>query len=238
MKKLYSLLVLLLLLNFCRAQSFQITYAQDTVYGVDIFSTISAVAYVKNVSGSQKIFKVQRTVENLVTGHVNDFCFGPNCNSPGTSVSPNQDTMIASHSDSTFVTHLNPNGIAGTSRVTYKFYNVADNTDTISKIFTFIFTAATSNDRFVTSKNLNEISLAYPNPASSLTHFDYELSVNTKDAYLKVYNFLGTEIRKVELLNRQGTVTIDTDNLTEGVYLYSLVVNGKTTSTRKLLIRK
>ena len=126
----------------------------------------------------------------------------------------------------------------GTSTASYKFFDINNPSDSIVQQFTFVISTSTSSDKTLAVRNVNELSLAYPNPAGTYTRIDYELSGSAKEANIKIYNILGSEIRKIELANRQGTVSIDTDSMTEGMYLYSLVVNGKTISTKKFIVKK
>lgn len=217
------------------AQSFQITSATANVTG-DGSTTIEGHADLKNISTTTKIVKVERILNNLASGHLSYFCWDE-CFSPMTNVSGN-DTLAPGATSTKFKSYLTPAGNSGTSVIGYRFYDVNNPTDTAVQQFTYVVSTATSADKSLNVKNVNDISIAYPNPAGAFTRVDYELSSLAKDASIKLYNILGSEIRRFELTNRQGTLLIDTDSMSEGMYLYSLVVNGKTLSTRKFIVKK
>jgi hypothetical protein len=49
------------------------------------------------------------------------------------------------------------------------------------------------------------------------------------------YDFYGKEIKKVEVKETgAGKIEADTQNLSEGVYSYSLILNGKVIDTKKM----
>lgn len=217
------------------AQSFQITNATPNVSG-DGSNTVEGHADLKNISSSTKIVRVERIQNNLASGHLNYFCWDE-CLSPNGNISGN-DTIFAGATSTKFKAYLTPAGNMGTSTASYKFLDVNNPSDSIVQQFTFVISTSTSSDKTLAVRNVNELSVAYPNPAGTYTRIDYELSLSAKDAVIKIYNILGSEIRKIELANRQGTISIDTDSMTEGMYLYSLVVNGKTVSTKKFIVKK
>lgn len=217
------------------AQSFQITNATPNVSG-DGSNTVEGHADLKNISSSTKVVRVERIQNNLASGHLNYFCWDE-CLSPNGNISGN-DTILAGATSTKFKAYLTPAGNMGTSTASYKFLDVNNPSDSIVQQFTFVISTSTSSDKTLAVRNVNELSVAYPNPAGTYTRIDYELSLSAKDAAIKIYNILGSEIRKIELANRQGTISIDTDSMTEGMYLYSLVVNGKTVSTKKFIVKK
>jgi alpha-glucosidase len=79
----------------------------------------------------------------------------------------------------------------------------------------------------------------YPNPFTSVTFIEYELSKDNK-VYLKVYNALGQEVAVLEKgykLAGYHKVEWHASNLSAGVYFYKLTA-GSFTDTKKLLLLK
>jgi len=234
MKKLY-ILGFLLMPFMMKAQSLQILNAQAN-QNSDGSTTVESHADVKNSSASEKIVRVERIATNLTSGHITYFCWDE-CFPPSGIISGN-DTLAAGATTNIFISYLIPNSINGMSTVTYKYYDVNNPTDSTIQQFSYNVSTTTSVEKTVLAKSISEVSAAYPNPASQYTRIDYDLSTSAREASIKFYNILGSEIRKIDLQNRQGTVNIDVDNMSEGMYLYSLVVNGKTVSTRKFIVKK
>ena len=78
-----------------------------------------------------------------------------------------------------------------------------------------------------------------PNPTSSNTTIRYFIPENAQGAYIVFYDFYGREIKKVEVKETgSGKIEADTQNLSEGVYSYSLIVNGKAVDTKKMVKMK
>jgi len=225
-----------LILPFCiQAQSLQVLNAQANVSG-DGSTTLEAHADIKNTSSTDKIVRCERTQVNTASGHQTYFCWDE-CYAPPTSIS-GLDTIAPGATTSIFISYLVPANTNGTSSVMYKFYDVNNPNDSVTQQFTYTISVPTSAEKTLTAKSSHEISTAYPNPAGNFTRIDYDLALSAKDAHVKIYNILGSEIRKIDLHARQGTINLDTENFTEGMYLYSLVVNSKTVSTRKFIIKR
>jgi len=51
-----------------------------------------------------------------------------------------------------------------------------------------------------------------------------------------IRNLLGSVVKKSTLTSEEGKLSIVTGDLPEGIYFYSLDVDGKTMTTRKLII--
>jgi hypothetical protein len=78
-----------------------------------------------------------------------------------------------------------------------------------------------------------------PNPTNSNTTIRYYIPENIQGAYIVFYDFYGKEIKKVEVKETgSGKIEADTQNLSEGIYSYSLIVNGKVIDTKKMMKNK
>lgn len=103
----------------------------------------------------------------------------------------------------------------------------------------------------VCNLGLNDVNVSssllmnYPNPVSEKTKFIYSLKTSGK-ASLKVYNAIGQSVKTVvNEFQNPGTYTFDWngDNdsgrkLFNGVYYYTLTVDGKTVQTNKLVLSR
>jgi hypothetical protein len=104
-------------------------------------------------------------------------------------------------------------------------FNGGDNTQVGDQLF--------SNEKI-------SISSIYPNPASSYASIDYNLS-NQKDqkdqAKIILCNVLGNVVGEYPLVKDAKRLYISTQELSSGVYFYTLSVEGKSLITKKLIIR-
>lgn len=76
-----------------------------------------------------------------------------------------------------------------------------------------------------------------PNPFSNETTIAYELPTNLNTARLVIYDLNGKVISTYNVTGK-GSVKFDTDQLSNGTYIYAVVANGKSIATQKMVIQK
>jgi hypothetical protein len=75
-----------------------------------------------------------------------------------------------------------------------------------------------------------------PNPFAEQTTINYILPDNTGKAQMLFYNSAGKLIQSVELTQKgQGQINVFASDLSNGLYTYSLVVDGKIVDTKKMV---
>jgi len=81
-----------------------------------------------------------------------------------------------------------------------------------------------------------QISAAYPNPAVSTVSFDYDIADGGFGSII-IRNILGTVVKESQLSSPAGKLIFDVTDLANGIYFYSLVVNGNRTVTGKMVVK-
>ncbi len=81
------------------------------------------------------------------------------------------------------------------------------------------------------------LSNAYPNPANSETKLDYKIPNEAKEAKIIIRSLLGHIMAEHLLEGKNGTKTIQTNDLAAGFYFYSLMIDGNIKVTRKLIVK-
>ncbi len=79
-----------------------------------------------------------------------------------------------------------------------------------------------------------------PNPFSDVTTIEYFLPTGTQQAYVAVTDLQGRILQSYpcnEFGHRAGVV-VKSDHLSDGIYLYSLIVDGVEIATKKMVIRR
>lgn len=131
-----------------------------------------------------------------------------------------------------FSGHHKPYGNAGVATFRYVWYDINDVNDSTYIDLTFDIALGVEEKEVV-----NEINL-YPNPANSIVKLDYEFDNSvTSDKQLMIFDVLGNQVKEIALSNNKGILTIDVHSMKAGIYFYSLIVNGKATETRRLIIQ-
>jgi len=188
--------------------------------------------FVKNTTSAAIAVKVKKVEISLITGSTNSFCWGL-CFPPNVYVSPTPLTINSHATDSTdFAGHYSPNLFTGISTVRYVFFNNANPSDSVC--VNIAYDALQVGISTQTIKNI--LSGAFPNPANNAVNFDYALN-SENIGTLIIRNLLGTVVRNTNLKSNESKVSIFTGDLPEGIYFYSLDVDGKSLATRKLIIK-
>jgi hypothetical protein len=83
-----------------------------------------------------------------------------------------------------------------------------------------------------------EKSYLYPNPTNQFVTLKYKLPVGVIQGQIFVYNISGQKLIEKNVDNNFDDLLLDTNSLTNGVYFYSLVVNGNQVFKQKFIISK
>lgn len=232
MKKRLLLLCLLVTVGMCvtYAQTLNLSNYSTTVSGTTAMPLTSYVT-ISNPSSADFPMIVERTIINLVPGHMEFFCTSVLCYPPNTDITPDPDTILAGGSD-LFYGDVIPNGIDGTTSLHYRFFNQDDHTDSVGVTLNFAFTTVGLNE----VKNSIQLSTPNPNPADGFTVFTYNVPASVPNDRLVVYNMLGAMVKAVDVPGSNGVLVLNTSEMRAGVYFVSYQNNGKLSGTTKLVV--
>ena len=244
MKKLLLSLTLLLSVFALSAQSFQVTdpngnnVANGATYAVcgDGEASWGELNIEFRVTANENVRLIGEKVENnVVENTVNYICFGQ-CLSPTVYVTdPFPMEAGASEVYSMHYMYSNDiNEVLGKEQSMKYYIYAADNPDdklVINIIFKY------SLESVIDNSIVESFSNAYPVPARDFVNFDYSFNSNV-NAEVAIYNMMGQEVLRNSINGVSGKASIDVSDLADGVYFYSLIVNGQTEKSNKLVIRK
>jgi hypothetical protein len=203
-----------------------------TPHGTSSDDEIVAYAFVTNNSAAAIPVKVKKVEIHLTEGTTNTFCWGL-CYPPNIYVSEEAITIgPGSTNFNDFSGHLAPNGISGYSIIRYVFYNENNAADSVCMNVHFDHFPVSVESRGTTPS----LSAAYPNPANGTFSLDYQLPQSLTGSVI-LCTLAGSVVKEQLIFVAAGKVTINTGDLVDGVYLYSLKVNGTTFRIRKVIIK-
>lgn len=235
MKKLYLVLCLSIGVLTANAQSF----SASNVYisGSPLF-LLEGHATISNNSSTSKDVLVNRTVNNLFPGHMSYFCWFE-CYGETVSLSPDPMTIPANSSLSVFKAYLDPytptnSSVSGISINTYCFFDAANTGDSVC--VDYLWDATTGLMDIPSGKNF--ISKPFPNPANESASFYVSALKGSKNVRIKIYNMLGAEVKDAVVPENKNTIRMNTSDLKSGIYFYTLWVNGKNSTSGKLMIAR
>ena len=102
----------------------------------------------------------------------------------------------------------------------------------------------TSRSAAVTSIEDSEVDLFSvsqnePNPFTESTTIKLSIPKKTQTAALIIYDMSGKQIKQISINERGKTsVNITSEGLIAGMYLYSLIADGKVISTKRMILTK
>jgi hypothetical protein len=232
MKKIYIIMLFLALTSgYSVAQVLTAVQPLLNYTGVDN-ATLTAHAEIKNNSMSQTLNVIAENYNPLLTpGHFTYFCWAV-CYDTSTYISPDSIVLGPGQSTNLFISYVVPSGIAGYDEITYRYYDMNGMSDTLYLTFTYDFI---TTGIFEVNTKQNSLFISGPNPASTQTNISYVLS-GQRDAKILVTNMLGSIVNEIKVTGNQNTLTVPVKDLNSGVYVYSLVVDGKILSSKKLIV--
>ena len=78
-----------------------------------------------------------------------------------------------------------------------------------------------------------------PNPFGTSTEIEVCVPQSVQSAFVYVYDLQGKKVQQVNLTARgKQTVQLNAADLTDGMYLYSLIADGKVVETRRMIVEK
>jgi len=205
-----------------------VRYGAPTPHG-----EIESFIFVKNNSANTISVKVKKVELSLIHGTLNYFCWGL-CYQNTVYVSIDSiDIRAGAINKTDFSGHYACQDSIGFSIIRYVFFDQDHPTDTAC--VNVKYDARTLGIDNTLLKNNNSI-ISYPNPADNFTSFVYNLAQGTT-ASVMIRNILGVVVKEINLNNREGEITVNTSDLDEGIYFYSLIENGMSISTKKLIVK-
>ncbi len=75
-----------------------------------------------------------------------------------------------------------------------------------------------------------------PNPSDGETVIRYGLADDVSDACLCIYDLQGRQVKRIELAGRQGQVVVAASELGAGMYIYSLIADGREVASHRMIL--
>jgi len=87
------------------------------------------------------------------------------------------------------------------------------------------------------NENINNIyiSNAYPNPNYDKFNISFNYGSTLSNRELLLFNSFGRIVKQQAFAGNSGNITIDVNNLADGIYFYSLNIDGKQSEVKKLV---
>ncbi|MBR3709439.1 MAG: T9SS type A sorting domain-containing protein [Bacteroidales bacterium] len=239
-KKVLLTLSLMAVVGMITAQSLQFEY-EGTVYedGQTIVCEYSEDfgeyhqenIRIKNLTNDPLDVMVEKEIIESLPGSSNWFCWGL-CYNPEQMVSSNPVSVPAQtlSSEPLSFHFMFDEGVIGRTSVKVYAFARSNPEERISLVFV-------ADNVTNTKENYLNLGHAYPNPASSQVHFEYNADDNA-DINVVVYNLLGQEVKSQLISGNQNRISIAVDDMQPGIYFCRFSVNGEVVKTEKFIVKR
>ncbi len=131
-----------------------------------------------------------------------------------------------------FILEYIPNNQNGGFVVEYIIENIQ--TGTIAFRFEVEYTR--SNNSLANERSF-EVSEVYPNPVISDANFDFSFPIHYREAKIIIRSLLGSVVLQQSFEGTQGTLTMNLSDTPNGIYFYSIIIEGEIKETKKMIIK-
>jgi len=233
MRNLFMLLFALTAM-WSHAQTYELVDGPHT-YSANISQTIRIPLKIRNTGDKSQVFVIRLAEEDLRATQKGYFCIDGDCMESGiTEVSRKID---AGNHLANLVFVLETGIVAGPNELRFDVYvKGVGGTRTEYPVSINIDEKQSKNIVF-RSKDIIVHDL-YPNPVSTLAFLDYELLNEEKKAKIVIHNILGSAVGEQEMPHSETRAKISADELTPGIYFYTVYLENEGITTRKLIVRR
>lgn len=196
-------------------------------------NTLHALVDVTNNAATSLAVVCRRKVVQSLPGSSNSICWGGQCWPSNVSQTPDSTVIDAGTTTSEFMGDFSPTGAEGTAIIRYTFFDMFNTFDSVCFVAKFI---STGNSAVHELSNSLSVSGIYPNPSDKAGFIDYRLPESGLTAEIIINDMIGNEVRVIPVQEKEGKIRIATNDMPEGVYFYSFVINGKVHYTKKLVV--
>ena len=98
--------------------------------------------------------------------------------------------------------------------------------------------ALQTNDVARTIANQAQLLQNTPNPFTERTEIRFSLPDDVNSAYIYIFDMTGKMLRQIPVDSSMQSVVINGYELSAGIYLYSLVINGQEIDTKRMILSK
>ncbi len=136
--------------------------------------------------------------------------------------------------DDSFISYYSPGGIVGKTLIEFKFQNTGVENKFIKIVLQFDTTTDDIGENILNNMSVSNI---YPNPASDMVNLNFDFPLEVKEAEVKIMNVLGSVVSEQNIDTKSNKASIDISNINDGIYFYSILINGEIYKTEKLIVK-
>ena len=240
MKKIYLFLLIALGVFSLQAQKITLLYEEETIMGETLEIELNPEAttnmtfiHIQNDAESEVTFRIEMT-PTVSEGNTVSMCFAGQCMAP-TNFKSAAVTVAAGEVYTQFDLQYEYTSLEESS-VLLHFIDTLTN-ETLKKL-NVVYKNNVGLTENADDKNIKLSAVAQPNPATNNVTFNYSVPAKYKNAQLVVRNSLGSVVKQsVIKTGVHAKANVNVLELANGVYFYSIIADGATLVTKKLIVK-
>jgi hypothetical protein len=204
-------------------------------YQAGLNQTLRIPIKLKNLSDRPQVMVVRKSQSDLGSNQKGYFCLGDECSDPQLDQFSKKveagETIINLY-------YVVETGLAVTSNsLRFEVFSRANPALTMEHIVSLAVEEKPAKSLVFNSKDIT-IHDVYPNPVSDWATIDYRIYNESLKAKVVIHNILGSPVGHYDLPVFETKVKIQADELSSGVYFYTVYLDNVGVLTRKLVVRK
>lgn len=210
----------------------------DNSFSLNAGGSVTDQLVIENTSSEVINVGIELMNSDVYEGQSFELCYHGSC------ITPNNPEIkilrLEPYSSAVNLIHRFYAGMEETiSSVRFKVYNLDNPADYVTHQMEFFVHGHTPEGIFHTDNKLS-VSTIYPNPLPANTDatVNYQLLEPFAQARVVIINVLGDELASLDLEPNQSRVKVNHELLDNGLYFYTLFVDGKSLATNKFIVKK
>lgn len=228
----YCITLFLWIPLFSQGQSFELANTEIYRQG-KIGDRIEIPVEIKNISNKDISLVIERAENNISNDQSSSICWGKEC-AENTSL---QKKIESGTSANDLLVIFEAGLSGGYSSVKYYIFDRNNPQDIIDLVVHYTIDEQPVNASIYNSDRI-QINEVYPNPVSDYLYITYSFKDDNSKAQIGIHNVLGGIIKEYTLEPLEYKAKINTTELNQGVYFYSLSINNETVLIKKFVVRK
>jgi hypothetical protein len=234
MKNVLLLVILMSPAGLIFGQGFEVVGLQESYKGL-IGETVKVPIRFKNNSDKTITLIIRKVSSQIGSTQKSFFCLGNDCFD-----SKIEDYILKvepGQTQANFQVGLEAGLVPGISTVRYIAFSKSNPGYNMEFDLNFAVEEKQEKENIFFSQDIS-IKDIYPNPVIENAYIDYNLTSERVKAKIVVHNILGNAVGEYSLPSGQNIVRIKIDDVSAGIYFYTLYLNEESVFTRKMMIRK
>jgi hypothetical protein len=218
----------------CFAQSIEFVDRQDA-YLAAVNETLSIPLRIKNTTDKAQVYIIRKVYSDMGSSQKGYFCIGKDCLDHG--MDEFSKRLEPGETLDGLAYTLETGMLTGQNSFKFEVFPRGNPSAAVEHNIAVNVGEKGAKSLVFQSKDIT-IHDVYPNPVSDMAFIDYTIHNEAVKAKVVIHNILGRTMNETDLPTSENRIKIQAEELTTGIYFYTLYLDNNGVLTRKLIVRK